>query len=114
MLEFRYQVRPELTLILIDSDWWAEDHHGNRRRWDAASAREMAMLDAIERWREAFYREERRAVSYHNQDLKDCGHPVSCLRNGKDGVRCLMCEQQAEIASLQETIKKLSRYAVTK
>lgn len=67
----------------------------------------IAAKDAeIEKWHDAFYREERRAIEYHNADQVDggfkCGHPVSCLRNRKSGggVHCLMCEQAAEIARL--------------
>lgn len=67
----------------------------------------IAAKDAeIEKWHDAFYREERRAIEYHNADQVDggfkCWHPVSCLRNrkGGGGVHCLMCEQAAEIARL--------------
>lgn len=55
-------------------------------------------------WEKAFYREERRAVNYHNLDAS-CGHPLSCIRNTKDGARCLMCLQDDEIKSLKEQVE---------
>ena len=55
------------------------------------------LMENMDNWKDAFYKEERRAIEYHNSDQVDggfkCGHPVSCIRNKKDGtgVHCVMC-----------------------
>jgi hypothetical protein len=73
-----------------------------KQEFEAADEIETLQTE-IERWREAFYREEHRATDYHNTNAL-CGHPASCIRNTGDGAKCLMCLQSAEIERLREII----------
>ena len=66
----------------------------------------VELQERADRWEAAFYREERRAVGYHNEDAS-CGHPASCIRNTGDGAKCLMCVQDEEIKCLRASVDQL-------